>query len=74
MTKKPLTPEEITAASELFFEAFNIVDTRMPKGSKVEDTIKCMEEVKKIASVLRQKKEKDERDAKFGFNKTEFLE
>ena len=46
----------------------------MPKGSKVEDTIKCMEEVKKIASVLRQDKEKEERDAKFGFNKTEFLE
>ena len=74
MRMNPLTPEEIKAASELFFEAYNIVDTRMPKDSSVEDTLKCMEEVKKIASTLRKKKEKEERDARFGFNKTEFLE
>lgn len=74
MKMNPLTPEEITAASELFFEAYNIVDTRMPKGSSVEETLKCMEEVKKIASKLRQDKEKEEREAKFGFNKYEFLE
>ena len=40
----------------------------------MEDTLKCMEEVKKIASTLRKEKEKEERDARFGFNKTEFLE
>ena len=45
MKKTPLTPEEIKEASDLFFEAFDIVSTRMPQGSTIEDTIKCMEHI-----------------------------
>lgn len=74
MNMNPLTEEEIKAASELFFDAFKIVSAQMPQGSSVEDTIKCMEEVKKIASHLRHQKEKQQRDLIFGFSKGEILE
>lgn len=70
MKKTPLTPEEINKASDLFFEAFNIVSARMPEGSTIEDTIKCMEQVNKVASKLRQDKEAKIRDERFGFAPT----
>ena len=70
MKMHPLTPEEITGAADLFFEAYAIVAGRMPKGSSVEDTLKCMEEVKKIASKLRHDKEKEEREHSLGFTKS----
>ena len=69
MNKTPLTPEEINEASDLFFETFNIVSSRMPKESTVEDTIKCMEQVNKVASKLRQDLEAKLRDERFGFNR-----
>ena len=69
MNKTPLTPEEINEASDLFFEAFDIVSSRMPKESTVEDTIKCMEQVNKVASKLRQDLEAKLRDERFGFNR-----
>lgn len=71
MKKTPLTPEEIKEASDLFFEAFDIVSTRMPQGSTIEDTIKCMEHINKVASKLRQDKEAETRDKRFGFSPTE---
>ena len=39
----------------------------MPKGSSVEDTIKVMEQVNKVASKMRGDKEKEERDMRLGF-------
>ena len=42
MKMDPFTPKEVEAAADLFFEAYNIVDSRMPQGSSVEDTIKFM--------------------------------
>ena len=69
MNKTPLTPKEIQEASDLFFEAFDIVSSRMPKESTVEDTIKCMEQVNKVASKLRQDLEAKLRDERFGFNR-----
>ena len=45
----PLTPEEITKASDQFFPLFDIVHKRMPKSSTIEDTIKVMENVAKLA-------------------------
>ena len=75
MNKTPLTPKEIQEASDLFFEAFDIVSSRMPKGSSVEDTIKCMEQVNKVASRLRQNAEAKVRDERFGFRplKAEYI-
>ena len=69
MKMDPHTPKEVKAAADLFFETYNIIDSRMPQGSSVEDTIKIMEQVNKIASKLRNDKEKDERDARLGFYK-----
>ena len=69
MKMHPLTPDEITDAADLFFEAYAIVAKRMPKGSSVEDTLKCMEEVKKIASKLRSDEEKEKREHSLGFAK-----
>ena len=67
MKMDPLSPEEVNAAADLFFETFNIIDSRMPKGRSVEDTIKIMEQVNKVASKLRSNKEKEERDMRLGF-------
>ena len=67
MKMDPLSPEEVNAAADLFFETFNIIDSRMPKGSSVEDTIKIMEQVNKVASKLRSEKEKNERDMRLDF-------
>jgi hypothetical protein len=65
MNQKPLTPEEVTKAAEQFFPLFDIVRTRMPEGSKTEDTLKVMETVCTLAQKLRLEEEKSE----FGFNK-----
>ena len=67
MKMNPLSPEEVSAAADLFFESFNIIDQRMPKGSSVEDTIKVMEQVNKVASKLRGDKEIELRDMRRGF-------
>lgn len=72
MRMDPLSPKEVEAAADLFFESYNIVDSRMPQGSSVEDTIKIMEQVNKIASKLRSEQEKEERDARLGFCKSSF--
>ena len=69
MKMDPFSPKEVEAAADLFFGAYNIVDSRMPQGSSVEDTIKIMEQVNKLASKLRSEKEKEERDARLGFCK-----
>ena len=75
MKMNPLTPEEIKAASEAFFEAYNIVDTRMPKAAAWKTRSSAWRKSRRLkVSTLRKEKEKEERDAKFGFNKTEFLE
>ena len=66
MTDKnaPLTVDEISKAADEFFPLFNVILFRMPKESKIEDTLKVMENVARIA----QRKRAEERE-KFGFNK-----
>ena len=64
-----LTVEEITEAADIFFPLFNIVDTRMPDGATVEDTLKVMENIAKLAQKERAKKREKETKEKFGFNK-----
>tara|TARA_Y100000401_G_scaffold102343_1_gene92572 strand:- start:5316 stop:5561 length:246 start_codon:yes stop_codon:yes gene_type:complete len=65
----PLTEKEITNAADTFFPLFDIILSRMPEGSKIEDTLKVMENVARLA----QKKRADDREKeikeKFGFNK-----
>lgn len=73
MNMDPFTPKEIKAATNLFFSAFDSVSLRMPQGSTVEDTLKVLEQVNKVATKLRSKKEKDERDSRLGFIKTDEL-
>jgi hypothetical protein len=41
----------------------------MPKGHTTEDALTVLDHVRKVASTQRAKKEKDERDARFGFLK-----
>ena len=64
----PLTEEEMTAAAEIFFPLFNIIHSRMPKGSATEDTLKVMETVAKLGHKNRADKIKAKTE-RFGFNK-----
>ena len=71
MPKKndPLTLEEITEAAEVFFPLFEVVHSRMPKGSKTEDTLKVMESIAKLGHKQRADKLLDKKSLTFGFNK-----
>ena len=63
MNDKPLTTDELQAASDEFFPLFNIIQKEMPKGSTTEDALKVMETVCKLAHKQRTIKELD----RFGF-------
>jgi hypothetical protein len=71
MPKKdaPLTIEEVVEASDIFFPLFNEVSSRMPKGAQVEDTLRVMESIAKLAQKERAKKREEKTKEKFGFNK-----
>ena len=73
MPKKdaPLTIEEVVEASDIFFPLFNEISSRMPKGAQVEDTLKVMESVAKLAQKERAKKREEKTKEKFGFNKND---
>ena len=73
MPKKtdPLTVEEVTAASETFFPLFNVVHSRMPEGSRTEDTLKVMEAIAKLGHKTRADVAEKKRKEKFGFNKND---
>ena len=63
----PLTKEEMETAADKFFPLFNVVHSRMPDAATVEDTLKVMESVAKLAHKNRADKKKD--TGPFGFNK-----
>ena len=73
MPKKtdPLTVEEVTAASDTFFPLFNIVHSRMPEGSRTEDTLKVMEAIAKLGHKTRADIAEKKRKEKFGFSKND---
>ena len=52
-TPKPLTVEEMKEASDVFFPLFDVVHKGMPTGASVEDTLKVMETVTKLAHKYR---------------------
>ena len=63
----PLTAEEVNEAAKDFFPLFDIVNRNMPENCTVEDTLKVMETVCKLAH---KKRAADEiAHAPFGFNK-----
>lgn len=64
MRTDPLSPQEMEAACQEFFPLFDIVHKQMPKESTIEDTLKVMDTVCKLAHKLRE----DEKE-NFGFNK-----
>ena len=64
----PLTVEEMEAASERFFPLFEVVSSRMPEHASVEDTLKVMENIAKLAHKQRAEKKEDKSEP-FGFNK-----
>jgi hypothetical protein len=67
----PLTLEEITEASDIFFPLFNEVHSRMPDGSTTEDTLRVMDSVAKLGHKNRADKADKEKSLAFGFNKKE---
>ena len=64
----PLTKEEMSAAADRFFELYEVVAARMPDAS-VEDVLRTMESVAKVAHKDRATKIKKEADERFGFVK-----
>ena len=67
----PLSIKEMTAAAEQFFPLFNVIHSRMPEGSRTEDTLKVMESVAKLGHKLRADKLLEAKSLAFGFNKDE---
>jgi len=62
---KPLSVEEVTTAADTFFPLFEVVRSRMPEGSSVDDALKVMEQVAGLAQKLRVQAQ----DERFGFKK-----
>ena len=65
----PLTLDEITEAADTFFPLFEVVHSRMPEGSRTEDTLRVMESVAKLGHKQRADKLLEKKAVKFGFNK-----
>ena len=64
----PLTTEEMTEAAGKFLKLFKIIADQMPEAT-VEDCLKVMESVAKLAHKDRADKLKKEADERFGFLK-----
>ena len=66
----PLTVEEMTEAAETFMPLYRVVADELPNAT-VEDVLKVMESVAKLAHKRRADKLLDEKSLAFGFNKKE---
>ena len=64
----PLTVEEVKEAADIFFPLYTEVAKRLPLNAKVEDTLKIMESVCKLAHKQRATNDED-KVGPFGFNK-----
>lgn len=66
----PLTVTEVQEATDEFFPLFDIVNAAMQlRNGSVEDTLKVMESIAKLAHKRRADKIEDEKNLKFGFCK-----
>ena len=66
----PLTVEEMTEAAETFMPLYRVVADELPNAT-VEDVLRVMESVAKLAHKRRADKLLDEKSLAFGFNKKE---
>ena len=64
----PLSVAEMRSAADQFVDLYKVVAERMPEAS-VEDNLKIMESVAKLAHKTRAEKLKKEADERFGFLK-----
>ena len=65
----PLSPAEVEAAADGFFELFDVVLSRAPEGTSIEDAIKLSESIFAYAHKRRNLAKESETSAPFGFNK-----
>ena len=65
----PLSPAEVEAAADCFFELFDVVLSRAPEGTSIEDAIKLSESIFIYAHKRRSIQAEEEALAPFGFNK-----
>lgn len=63
----PITPEEMTASADQFFELFSIIQQRAPEGSSTDDCIKLMEAITSLAQATRKQNREDKTAERFGF-------
>ena len=67
----PLSPSEVEAAADCFFELFDVVLSRAPEGTSIEDAIKLSESIFAYAHKRRAVAIEFDAPAPFGFNKKE---
>jgi len=67
----PISPAEVEAAAEHFFELFDIVLSKAPEGTSIEDAIKLSESIFAYAHKRRAITIEEDASAPFGFNKKE---
>ena len=64
---KPITVEDYKEVSDEFFDKFNYVAERLPKGASAEDVIKIMQQLAGLVA----KKRAEKRTGTIGFMKEE---
>ena len=67
----PLTTAEVEAAADLFFELFDVVLSKAPEGTSIEDALKLSESVFAYAHKRRALDVTADAAVPFGFNKKE---
>ena len=67
----PLTAAEVEAAADLFFELFDVVLSKAPEGTSIEDALKLSESVFAYAHKRRALDIEGDAAVPFGFNKKE---
>lgn len=63
----PITPDELSAAADLFFPLFDIVQSRAPEGSSTKDCLEILEAITKLAQATRKQDREDKAAERFGF-------
>lgn len=68
-TTDPLSPAEVEAAADCFFELFDVVLSRAPEGTSIDDALKLAESIFAYAHKRRSLATEEDAPAPFGFNK-----
>jgi len=63
----PITPDELSAAADLFFPLFEIVQSRAPEGSSTKDCLEILDAITKLAQATRKQDRDDKAAERFGF-------